>query len=464
MPLRLYARFLTVVFVPAALLTAAEPVTFSETIAPIVYANCVTCHRPGEAAPFSLITYADVKKRGALIATVTKSRYMPPWHAAHGFGDFADERRLSDAQIVLIAEWVKQGMPEGDAARTPKLPKFTDGWYLGKPDLVIEMPVGFELPASGPDIYRNFVVPTSLTEDKWVRAVEFRPSTRKVVHHVLFAYDASGTTRKLDGADGRTGFGGMSAIGIAGAGGNGGSLGGWAVGATPAFLPEGVALPLPKGSDIVLQMHFHLTGKPEVEKSVVGVYFADKPPERRLIPIQAPVLFGFGAGIDIPAGEKQFRIEDSLTLPTDVRAFSTGAHAHYIAKEMKATATLPDGTKQPILWIPDWDFNWQDRYTYKSPVLLPKGTKIVVSLLYDNSADNHRNPNSPPKRVTWGEESFDEMGAVSLAVQAVRKEDEPVLQQFIAERVKAAIAQAMRDGTLRRFQEKQQGGAAPRGQ
>jgi len=464
MPLRFSTRFLGVLLVPTILLTAAERVTFSETIAPIVYANCVTCHRPGEAAPFSLITYDDVKKRGPLIATVTKSRYMPPWHAAHGFGDFADERRLSDAEIALIAEWVKQGMAEGDAARMPKLPKFTDGWHLGKPDMVIEMPVGFELPASGPDIYRNFVVATNLTEDKWVRAVEFRPSTRKVVHHVLFAYDASGTTRKLDGADGRPGFGGMSAIGIAGAGGNGGSLGGWAVGATPAFLPDSVALPLPKGSDIVLQMHFHLTGKPEVEKSVVGVYFADKAPERRVIPIQAPVLFGFGAGIDIPAGEKQFRIEDSLTLPIDVRAFSTGAHAHYIAKEMKATATLPDGTKQPILWIPDWDFNWQDRYTYKSPVLLPKGTKIDVSLLYDNSAGNHRNPSSPPKRVTWGEESFDEMGAVSVAVQAVRKEDEPVLQQFIAERVKAAIAHAMRDGTLRRFQEKQQGGAAPRGQ
>src|SRR5262249_52657133 len=288
MPLRLSTCFLGVLLVPTILLTAAERVTFSETIAPIVYANCVTCHRPGEAAPFSLITYDDVKQRRPLIATVTKSRYMPPWHAAHGFGDFADERRLSDTEIALIAEWVKQGMPEGDAARMPKLPKFTDGWYLGKPDLVIEMPVGFELPASGPDIYRNFVVPTNLTEDKWVRAVEFRPSARKVVHHVLFAYDASGTTRKRDGADGRPGFGGMSAIGVVGTGGNGGSLGGWAVGATPAFLPEGVALPLPKGSDIVLQMHFHLTGKPEVETSGVGVYFAHRAPARRVIPIHAP--------------------------------------------------------------------------------------------------------------------------------------------------------------------------------
>jgi hypothetical protein len=445
------------------LLSGADRVTFSETIAPIVYANCVSCHRPGEAAPFALISYGDVKKRGALIATVTKSRYMPPWHAAHGFGEFADERRLSDQQIALIADWVKQGMPEGDPARMPKLPEFTDGWHLGKPDLVIEMPASYELPASGPDIYRNFVVPTHLTEDKWVRAVEFRPSARKVVHHVLFAYDASGATAKLDGKDGKPGFGGMSAIGVAGAGGNGGSLGGWAVGATPSFLPEGVSLPLPKGSDIVLQMHFHMTGKAEVEKSTVGVYFADKAPERRVIPIQAPVLFGFGAGIDIAAGNSQFKIEDSITLPADVRAFSVGSHAHYIAKDMKATATLPDGTKVPLLWIPDWDFNWQDRYTYKTPVLLPKGTKIDVSLLYDNSAANHRNPSNPPKRVTWGEESFDEMGAVTLAVQAVNKADEPVLQQYISERVKAAIGRAMRDGTLKRFQEHQQGTAAAGG-
>jgi hypothetical protein len=176
----------------AALLPAADPnmgkVTFTETIAPILYQNCVTCHRPGEAGPFSLITYDDARKRGTLIATVTKSRYMPPWHAAHGFGDFQGERRLSDAQIAAIGDWVSQGMPQGDVSKMPKLPEFQEGWHLGKPDLILEMPVGFNLPASGPDVFRNFVIPTGLTEDKWVRAVEFRPSARKVVHHVLFAY------------------------------------------------------------------------------------------------------------------------------------------------------------------------------------------------------------------------------------------------------------------------------------
>ncbi len=434
----------------AALLPAAAKVTFTENIAPIVYQNCVTCHRPGEAAPFSLISYEDLKKRGALIATVTKSRYMPPWHAAHGYGEFREERRLTDSQISDISEWVKQGMPQGDPAKMPKLPQFPDGWHLGKPDLVLNMPVSYDLPASGPDIYRNFVIPTHLTEDKWVRGIEFRPTARKVVHHVLYAYDASGAAAKMDGADGHPGFSGMSAIGVSSAGGNSGSLGGWAVGGTPYFLPDGLALPLPKGSDVVLQMHFHLTGKPETEQSVVGIYYADKAPERKLMAVQAPALFGFGAGLNIPAGEKSYTIEDSITLPADVQAFSAGAHAHYVAKEMKATATLPDGSTVPLLWIQDWDFSWQDRYTYKAPVMLPKGTRIDVRLVYDNSAENPRNPSAPPKQVTWGEQSFDEMGSVTLQATAVRKEDEPVLQQYFAERLRSAIGRGMQDGTLKR--------------
>src|SRR5438445_7494460 len=186
---------------PASSASPAPPgaVTFSETVAPILYTNCVTCHRPGQAAPFSLITYEDAKKKGKLMAKVTESRYMPPWHAAHGYGEFADERRLSDDQIATIGEWVRQGMPQGDPVKMPKMPQFPEGWHLGTPDLVLQMPAGYELPASGPDIYRNFVIPTRLTEDKWVRAVEFRPSARKAVHHVLFAYDATGAAAKRDG-------------------------------------------------------------------------------------------------------------------------------------------------------------------------------------------------------------------------------------------------------------------------
>jgi mono/diheme cytochrome c family protein len=427
------------------------PVTFTADVAPILYGNCVTCHRPGEAAPFSLITYEDAKKRASLIAKVTASRYMPPWHAAHGYGEFADERRLTDQQIAVLSDWFKQGMTEGDPKKLPALPSFPAGWHLGTPDLVLEMPAAYDLPASGPDVYRNFVVPTGLTEDKWVRAVEFRPSARKVVHHALFAYDTSGGARKMDGEGGKPGFGGMGTAGVGGAAGSTGPLGGWAVGATPVFLPAGVALALPKGSDLILQMHFHLTGKPETEKSTIGIYFADKAPERKVFALQVPALFGFGANIDVPAGEKAFVIRDSLTVPVDVRAYSVTGHAHYVAKDMKAEATLPDGAKQPLLSIPDWDFNWQDRYLYKSPVLLPKGTRIDATLTYDNSADNPHNPSAPPTRVQWGEQSFDEMGSVILAVQCVRAEDEPALQQAIAARTRAAVANAQANGTLQRY-------------
>jgi hypothetical protein len=273
-----------------------------------------------------------------------------------------------------------------------------------------------------------------------------------VVHHVLYAYVNGGALAKIDGADGRPGFGGMGSIGVT-PGGGGGSLGGWAVGATPVFLPEGLALPMPKGSDFVLQMHFHLTGKPETEKSTVGIYFADKPPERKLMSVQVPAIFGFGAGIDIPAGEKNYPVDDSFTLPVDVMAYAAGAHAHYVGKEMKATATLPDGSTKPLLWIPDWDFAWQDRYNYKDPVALPKGTRIDVHLRYDNSADNPRNPSNPPKRVQWGEQSFDEMGSVSLQVLAVHKEDEATLQQALNDRARAALRKGVQDGTAARFQQ-----------
>jgi mono/diheme cytochrome c family protein len=426
---------------------APQPVTFAGQIAPIIFSQCAGCHHPGEAAPFSLTSYEDVKKRGALIAAVTKSHYMPPWHAAPGFGEFAGERRLTDDQIALIGEWVKEGMPQGDAAKTPALPHFAEGWHLGKPDLIVTMPQGFSLPASGPDIYRNFVVPLNLTDDKWVRAVEFHPGTRSVVHHCLFSYDASGTLRKRDGEDGKPGFSGMDG----GRSPRSGGLGGWAVGATPVPLADGLAFPLPKGSDLVLQEHFHLTGKAEVEQSTVGIYFADKAPERRLMGIQVPSIFGIGDHLDIPAGAKAYTIRGSFTVPVDVKAWSVGAHAHYLGKDMKMVATKPDGATVPLLWIPDWDFAWQDRYPYKEPFVLPKGTRIDVTLVYDNTAGNPHQPSNPPKEVWWGEGSFDEMGSMTLQVTAVRKEDELALQGALREAGRKALMAAASDGTLKRL-------------
>ena len=433
--------------------SANRAVTFAEHVGPIVYANCVSCHRPGEAAPFSLLSYEEVAKRGALIARVTASRYMPPWHAETGFGEFIGERRLTDAQISTIAEWVKQGLPRGDERRMPKLPEFpADGWRLGQPDLVLEMPAGFDIPASGPDVFRNFVIPTALPEDRWVSGIEYRPGARKVVHHALFAHVAGGSLAARDGADGRPGFGGMGTVGV-GAGGaaEAGGLGGWAVGATPRMFPEGFATRVPKGSDFLLQLHFHPTGKPETEKSLIGIYFADKAPDKALSGVQLPALFGFGAGIDIPAGTKEWVIKDSFTLPGDVRVYMANAHAHYLAREMKAVATLPDGSTKPLLWIKDWDFNWQDSYVYKEPFTLPRGTRIDATITYDNSAANPRNPISPPRRALWGEQSYDEMGMVGFAFELVDRADLPAFQQVLGMRTKLAIQAAGKNGTLGRF-------------
>ena len=444
---------------------AAERVTFAETIAPIVYANCATCHREGEAAPFPLLTYEDVAKRGALIARVTESRYMPPWHAAAGYGEFIGERRLTDQQIAAIGAWVKQGMPRGDASRMPPLPRFpADGWQLGQPDLVLEMPVGFDVPATGPDVFRNFLIPTGLSEDKWVRGIEFRPGARKVVHHAIFAAVPGGSMAALDGADGRPGFGGLSAVGIVNTQGDSRGLGGWAVGATPMMFPSGLAARLPKDSDFLLQLHFHPSGKPETEKSLIGIYFTNEPPAKNIVSLGLPELFGFGYGLDIAPGEKNYTMTDSLTLPGDVKVYSASAHAHYLAKQMRVTATLPDGSTRPLIWIHDWDFNWQDSYVYKDPFVLPKGTRLDATITYDNSADNPRNPVNPPRRALWGEQSVDEMGSIGFTVEIVNEAEVSAVQQALAARVKATIAAANKNGTLARYLAKNKRDRGPRQQ
>ncbi|CAN5148226.1 hypothetical protein BH23VER1_BH23VER1_34560 [soil metagenome] len=414
---------------------AAAEVTFARDIAPLVFENCAGCHRPGQAAPFSLTSYDEVRRRGRLIRDVTGERFMPPWHAEPGFGEFVGERRLSYAEIAILAEWVESGMPEGDRDATPPLPVFPDGWQLGEPDVVLTMEEAFEVPASGRDIYRYFSLPLALEEDRWIRAIEVRPEARGVVHHVLFFADSSGKARELQDADSGPGFGGKGFRATA-------ELGGWAVGRVEQFLPEGLAIPLAAGSDLVLQTHFHPSGKAESERTTVALYFADAAPEKTLFTFQVPPGYGRLAGIDVPPGEADFVIEDSFTLPVAVDLVNVWGHAHQICTSMRGTATLPDGQVIPLLSIPHWDFNWQTVYQYQVPPHLPAGTRIDARITYDNSANNPANPNHPPQRVRWGEQSFDEMGSLIFQGVAAVEDDLPRLAKAEGDQHRRAFAQA----------------------
>ena len=417
---------------------AGGQVTFNGQIAPIIYQNCSPCHRPGEAAPFYLLSYQEVARKGKTIGKATTQRVMPPWKAEPASYPYRDERRLTDKQIALIQEWVKQGMPEGKDTKQPAPPKFASDWQLGQPNLIVEMPAGFHVPADGPDIYRNIPVPLGLTEEKWITAIDMKPSARAVVHHVLYFADSNGRIHERPQQGTEPGFSGMRA------GGASIPLGGWAVGAQPHFLPDGLALRVPKGSDLVVQYHFHPTGKPELEKSVIGLYFAKKPPERTLVRIQLPPHYSLFSGLDIPAGEKDFVIRDSYVLPEAIDTVGVGAHAHYLATQLKMTATLPGGEMKTLLLIKDWDFAWQDRYYFKDYVALPKGTKLEAEIHWDNSADNPHNPSDPPVRVTWGEESKDEMGSVSLIAVPHEESDLPSLRDDLENRSRQLARERMK--------------------
>jgi hypothetical protein len=389
--------------VRAVPLAGAVGVTFTRDVAPILYKHCASCHRPGQVAPFSLLTYADAAKRAKLIATVTASRYMPPWEPVPGYGHFQGERRLGDADIATLRQWAVAGAPEGNPAQLPPAPDFPEGWQLGTPDLTLRIPQPFAVAADGPDQYRCFVIPLHLTEDKYVRAIEFRPEARSVVHHALFLLDAGHIAARRMGAS-------YSCFGTPGFLPSG-ALGGWTPGMQPARMPEGLQMILRKGSDLVMQIHYHPTGKPETDQSTLGLYFTDKPPTKWVADIAL-----VSNRIDIPAGERDYKVRDHFETPVDVEAVGIIPHAHYICKDMKGWAILPDGRKQWLIWIRDWNFNWQEQYRYAVPLKLPAGTRFEMEFTYDNSEANPSNPNHPPKRVLWGPSTTDEMAGLHVQV------------------------------------------------
>lgn len=388
---------------PKADAAPAKP-TFTRHVAPLLFTRCAQCHREGEVAPFSLLTFADAKNRAKQSARVTADGTMPPWKAERGYGHFLDEQHLTKAEIATLKAWADAGTPEGDAADLPPAPKFNAGWHLGKPDLILKMAEPFKVPAGGKDVIRNFVIPIDVAESKMVKALEFRPGNRKVVHHALCLLDLSGTGRKWDEADDGPGYGSeKGGIGIIPSG----SLGGWAPGVVPRAVPEGTGRFLAKGSDAILQIHYHPSGKEETDQSEVGIYFEKSTGVRP--------LGGFGVEnwtIDMPAGEKEYKLKAEYTLPVNTTLIGVAPHMHLLGKSMKAWAETPDGKTVPLVQVKAWDFNWQDEYLYRKPIPLPKGTKVKMESVHDNSGSNPANPNTPPKNIKWGEGTADEMSLV----------------------------------------------------
>ncbi len=398
----------------APIAPAQSSPTFARDIAPIVYRNCAVCHRPGGVGPFPLLTYDDVKRQARQIAAVTMRRYMPPWPPQPGYGTFQDERRLTDAQIRLIADWVRAGAPEGPASEIPPPPHFTDGWQLGPPDLVLSASRPFSVPASGPDIFWNFILTPDLKSTRYVRAIEIRPGgleAARNVHHANLLIDRAGSTRRRETSPG-AGFPGMDLTIDRNPLDPDSHFLFWKPGTVPYSEPDGLAWRLDPGNLLVLNTHLQPSGKPERVQPSVGIYFTDKPPTRFPILIQ---LEHDGA-LNIPPNRRDFLVSDDFRMPVDVDVLAVYPHAHYLGKLLEAYATLPDGTRKWLIRIPNWDLNWQAVYRYCEPVFLPKGSVVSMRFHYDNTAANPRNPNSPPKLVRAGNQATDEMGHLWLQV------------------------------------------------
>ena len=396
----------------------AAPVTFSKDVAPILFDRCGACHHPDGIAPFSLITYEAARQRASLVALVTKRRQMPPWKSEPGYGEFVGHKNLTDAEIDLLQRWAASGAPEGDPKDLPPTPAWTAGWQLGQPDDVVSLGKPFIVPADGPNFSRTFIMPVSNPTVRYVKGLEFRPGNPAAVHHANIRVT---TVRAIDGSINRSR--GPSKLAFEAVYPDGHFLG-WTPGQVAPLLPKGLAWRLEAGADLVVEIHFVPTGKPESVTPSIGLFYTDEPPER------TPTMLRLGKQtIDIPAGQRDYVTTDSFVLPVDVEVLAVQPHAHYRAHEVVGTATLPDGTTKPLIYIKDWDFLWQHVYRYVTPLSLPKGTTLSMRITYDNSAANPRNPQLPPVRVRWGQQSTEEMGDIWVQLLA---RDERDLHQLTA--------------------------------
>jgi hypothetical protein len=392
---------------------AADPPTFSKEIARILQANCIECHRPGEIAPMSLMTFEDARPWAKSIRAEVAARRMPPWHADPVAGPYKHDSSLEESEIETILAWVDAGAPRGDPADLPPPVEFPTGWKLGEPDQVFEMPVEFKMPADGGDVYRCFVLPAA-EKEMWVRGVEFQPSNRRIDHHMVLYLDRSGDrATALDEREpepGYTCFGGpgFNSVEIVGV---------WAPGARPDTLPEGIAWRLPEGSRLVLQMHFHPNGKDEVDRSEVGLHYAKTPVRKSLLSaISADIR------LNIEPGDAEHASVTSYRFRRPVTVHAVFPHMHLLGKEYAMTARTPDGAVSPLVRVSRYDFNWQRTYYFEKPVGLPAGTVVDMKAVFDNSAANPNNPSTPPQRVRFGNFTTDEMN-VGLIYYTYDEED-----------------------------------------
>jgi Flp pilus assembly protein TadD len=358
------------------------------------------------------VSYDDVAKHAAQIVAVTSRRYMPPWPPEPGYGKFAGDRSLTPEQIGLFAHWLEQGKLRGEEADLAAAPRFTSDWQMGPPDLILRMPAPFRVPATAGDIFRNFVVPSGVTQVRYVRGFELRMSNPRVVHHANIVLDRTRSLRKRDGQDGQPGFAGMDVMTEPAADNfePDSHFLFWKPATVLRPEPDDMSWRLDPETDLVLNLHLQPTGKEEQLQAEVGIYFAAHPPTHFPMLVQ---LENDGA-LHIRPGTKDFVVSDELTLPVDVQVLAIYPHAHYLGKLVEAWATLPGGTRRWLIRITDWDINWQATYDYATPIELPKGTKVSMRIRYDNTAENPRNPNHPPKLVVAGNRSEDEMGHVWL--------------------------------------------------
>lgn len=404
---------------------APVPLTFNKDIAPIVFTNCAPCHRPGEVAPFTLLSYADVVKHAQSVSEQTLERHMPPWLPEPGDFKILGERRLRQDQIDAIQRWIKEGMPEGNPADRPSPPNFPNGWELGQPDIVLTPSKPYTLKPGSDDVYRDLVLKTPIKSPVYVRAVEFKTNGAPI-HHAVIRVDSTGASEQRDGVDGQPGFNGMTWQSVQDPG---GQFIGWAPGRGPILSPDGMPWQLKPGSDLVVELHMLAPKKPHEIQPTIGLFLTTTPP----VHTPVTVLMSFTL-IDIPPGDAKYVLTQTSELPVSVQLLSVYPHAHYLGKEMLVTAAFPDGSTKTLLHINDWSFHWQQDYRYAAPIPLPAGTKITMQYTYDNSDKNQENPHHPPVRVRLGPNSSDEMGELGLQVLTGSTADSARLVQYFDDR------------------------------